>query len=185
MLIPRKSHFRIESRNSWVLIETLDFARVRTCYRHDHRWGREGGEGAIAGWTPMLFLADTGTPSIDQHNGRWRARNGWGRELQGSATGVAQWLIGPRTTGRGIAPPPHRMPLDNRSTSRADGRAKRRAAAGSLAQWCTCQNADMERDRGTRSPPTRPIRQVQETPGPPSDTAGLSARHLSGLSCSL
>jgi len=30
MLIPGKSHSRDESRNSWVLIETLDFARVRT-----------------------------------------------------------------------------------------------------------------------------------------------------------
>jgi len=38
MLNPRKSHSRAESRNSWVSIETLDFARVRTFYRHDGSW---------------------------------------------------------------------------------------------------------------------------------------------------
>jgi len=38
MLIPRKSHSRAESRNSWVSIDTLDFAQVRTFYRHDGSW---------------------------------------------------------------------------------------------------------------------------------------------------
>jgi len=44
-------------------------------------------------------------------------------------------------------------PLDNRSTSREDGCAKRRAEVGSPTPWCTCQNcqnADVEHDGGTR-----------------------------------
>ena len=40
--------------------------------------------------------------------------------------------------------------------SRADGRVKRRAAAGSPAPWCTCQNADMERDGGGGAIADRP-----------------------------
>jgi len=42
---------------------------------------REGKKrGAIAGWSPVLFPAYAGTPSIDQHSRWWRARN------------VAKWL---------------------------------------------------------------------------------------------
>jgi len=61
---------------------------------------------------------------------------------------------GPRTTGRGItaSPPPRRTPLDNRSTSRGDGRVKRRAVAGSPAPWRTCQKADVQRDGRDRRP---------------------------------
>ena len=73
----------------------------------------------------------------------------WRERDRGSAT-----AIGPRTTGQGItaSPPSRRTPLDNRSTSQGDGRVKRRAAAASPAPWRTYQNADLQRDRGTRSP---------------------------------
>ena len=56
--------------------------------------------------------------------------------------------IGPPDDGPGNLCP-RRMPLDSWSTSRADGRAKRRAAAGS-ATLCVAHmsNADMEHDGG-------------------------------------
>jgi len=39
MLIPGKSHSRVESRNSQVSIETLDFTQVqRTFYGRDRSW---------------------------------------------------------------------------------------------------------------------------------------------------
>jgi len=66
MLIPGKSHSRVESRNSRVSIETLDFARVRTFYQRDRCGMASGGaRGAIAGWSLTLFPADVGTQSID------------------------------------------------------------------------------------------------------------------------
>ena len=58
----------------------------------------------------------------------------------------AQWPIGPRTAGRGIAAHPRQTLLDNQSTSQADGRMKRRAAGGSPAPWRTCQNTGWESD---------------------------------------
>ena len=75
-----------------------------------------------------------------------------GGGYRGSATGEVQWPIGPRTAGQGITARPPQTLLDNRSTMRADGRAKRRAAAGSPAPWRTCQNTGWERNEGTRSP---------------------------------
>jgi len=38
LLIPQKSHSRVESCNSPVSIETLDFVRIRTFYRRDRSW---------------------------------------------------------------------------------------------------------------------------------------------------
>ena len=65
ILIPGKSHSRDESRKSRVLIETLDFARVRTfaCVigvgsPAGVRRGR-----AITGRNPAPFPDDDGTPS--------------------------------------------------------------------------------------------------------------------------
>jgi len=118
--------------------------------------GAQEGEGAIAGRSPCcsrpmpgpyrsINIAGCGAPETSQ--------NGW--RLRGSATGDVQWPIGPRTTGRGIAVPPllpaRWTPLDNRSTLRKDGQARRRAAAGSPSQWRTCQKADVQRNGGTRS----------------------------------
>ena len=108
---------------------------------------------------PAPFPADDGTsspPADDQHSQQWHTQNG--RGVWGSTT-----AIGPRTTGRGItASPP---PSDAAGRGR-DGRVKRRAAAGSPAPWRTCQKADVQRDRGTRSPTGC---WVSETTGPPSD----------------
>ena len=122
-------------------------------------WGEGKKRGAIAGWSPVLFPADAGTPSIDRRSRWWRARNvaKWLGGYRRSATGDAQWPIGLRTTGQGITvpplPPPRQMPLDSRSTLREDGRAKWWALARFPAQWRTCQNADMERDgEGDRRP---------------------------------
>ena len=42
MLIPGKSHSRVESRNSRVSIQTFDFARVRTFYWRDQSWIADG-----------------------------------------------------------------------------------------------------------------------------------------------
>jgi len=68
MLISGKLHSRVKSRNSRASVETLDFAQVCTFFRRDRSWIASGGTkggGAIAGWYPMLFPADAGTPSID------------------------------------------------------------------------------------------------------------------------
>jgi len=85
-----------------------------------------------------------------------------------------------RRAGESPPPPPRRTPLDNRATSRGDGRVKRRAAAGSSAPGRTCQNADVQRDGGTPSPTGC---RVWETTGPPSDAAGRwrSAHLMSAL----
>ena len=141
--------------------------------------GAQGGVGGIAGRTPTLFPADAGTPSIPLAHPK-RHKTAGGGSYKGSATGEAQWLIGPHTMGWGITvpllPPPCQTPLDNQSTSREDGRVKRRAAARSLAPWRTCHNADMERDGdGRRDRQPAPRRRVRETPGPLSDAAGRSA----------
>jgi len=111
-------------------------------------------------------------PADDQHSRQWRDRNDAKRpaEYRGIVTGEAQWPISPQTAGREITvlPPPRRTPLDNRSTSRADRRVKRRAAARSLAHVST----GWEHNGGTRSPTgTR----KRESTGAPSDTAGRSA----------
>ena len=74
------------------------------------------------------------------------------------------------------------MPL--LSTSQEDGHVKQWAAAGSPVPWFTCQNADVERDRGTRSL-TGP-----QTPGtgdlrPTFGCGPTIGQNLSTLSCSL
>jgi len=82
MLIARKSHARVEKRNSRVSIKTLDFARGRTFYRRDRSWiaSRGAKGGVIAGWslTPLpgphlrlqtIDTADGGAPETLQ-NGR-------------------------------------------------------------------------------------------------------------------
>ena len=186
----RKSYSRVESRNSPVLIEILDFTRVQSIvYRRDQSWIAGGGArgGGIAGRTPMSFTADAGTPSVPLAHLK-RHKTARGGSYKGSTTGEAQWLISPRTMGWGITVPllplPCQTPLDNQSTSWEDGRMKRRAAAGSLALWRTCHNANMERDGGTRSP-TGPQTPSSGDPRPAVGRGRTIGRHLSDLSCFL
>ena len=64
-------HSWVESRNSRVSIETLDFAPVPT-FTGVIEVGSQAGaqrEGAITGQTPTPFLAEAGTPSIDHCQG--------------------------------------------------------------------------------------------------------------------
>jgi len=88
-------HSRVQSRNSQVSIETLDFVRVRT--------SGVIGVGSSAGAQGWWAMPDPIAACGRSHSRWWRVRNiakrpggGYGR----SATGVAQWPI-----GRGIAPP--------------------------------------------------------------------------------
>ena len=167
MLISGKLHSQVKSRNSRASVETLDFAQVCTFFRRDRSWIASGGTkgGAIAGWYPMLFPADAGTPSIDRHGRRLHARNVTKRPGEGAEDGPGNHC-----------PPPCRMPLDNWSTSQEDGCAKLWAAAVSPAPWHTCQNAGMERSRGRdRRPAARPPVRCSRTIG----------RNLSALSCFL
>ena len=148
----------------------VDFARVLTftcVIGVGSLAGARRGEGRSSA-DPAPFPADDGTPSApadDQHSRQWCAQNGRGR-VRGSATGKVQRPSAPRRRVVESPPPPRRTPLDNRSTSRGDGRVKRRAVAGSPAPWRTCQKADVQRDGGTRSPTEC---WVWETTGPPSD----------------
>ena len=149
MLIPGKSHSWDESRNSRVSIETLDFAQVRTstCMI---RVGSPAG--ARRGGDHRPDPADDGTlspPAADQHSRQWRTQNGRVGRVWGIATGEAQRPSAPERRA-GESPPP---PVGCRCTigrrRGRDGRVKRRAVAESPAPWCTCQNADVQRDGGT------------------------------------
>jgi len=113
------------------------------------------------------------------HSERWHAQNV--TKQSGGATGEAQWRIGTRTTGRKIAPPPRRTPLDNQSTSRADGSAKWQAVAWCLEPWCTHRNAGWERDRACSRRPDS----LWEIHRPTIGLSGTIGRHLSDLSCFL
>jgi len=143
----------------------------------DRQQGHEG-RGAIAGRPPMPFPADAGTPPIDRHSRQWRTWNvaKWpGEGVSGGARpGKRNGWSAPRWWARELpCPPPRQMPLDNRSTSREGGRAKRLQQLGFLCRD-TRQNADVEHDGGRDNRPA-PRRHVQETQGPPSDAAGQSA----------
>ena len=94
VLIAGKMYSRVESRNSRVSIKTLNLARVRTFYQHDRSWiAGKGAKGrwtiAGRGWSPTLFPADAGTPSIDWHSRRWEDRNAT-KQLEEGATGGAR-----------------------------------------------------------------------------------------------
>jgi len=134
----------------------MEFARVRT-FTCAIRVGSpagvrraEGlssaGPGAVPGrWRDPIPSAD------DQHSRQLRAQNG-----QGEGTGERDWEVQrPSDRGRraGESPPPP-LPSDTagQSVDVAGWGVKRRAAAASPAPWRTCQNADMQRDIGTRSP---------------------------------
>ena len=164
----RESQFSDLDRDSLISPEYIPFNSVIWVGSH-----KRGGGWSQAG-PRQMFLADAGTPSIDRHSGRWHTWNVAKRQgdgaTGGSVTREAQWLIGPGQHAKeSLNQPP---PSDNWSTSREDGRAKRRAVARSPAPWHTYQNADVERDGVTQSP-TRC--RVWETTGPPSDAARWSA----------
>ena len=79
MLIPGKLHSRVESRNSQVLIETLDFARVHTFTGvigvGSPVEARRGG-GAIAGQLASRSRMMCSSPPADDRRSQWwRARN--------------------------------------------------------------------------------------------------------------
>jgi len=116
MLIPGKSHSRVDSRNSLVSIETLDLARVQcTVYWRDRSWiacvgARGGGAGRspCCSW-PMpgphrsINIAGYGAPETSQ--------NGWG--LRGERDRGRAMADQPADDGPGnrrAAPPP--SPLD-------------------------------------------------------------------------
>jgi len=94
MLIPGKSHSRVERRNSRISIETLDFARVCTFCRRDQSWiagghvKGEGRSGEPADNRPSPFTPPPAIQSSNSdHSGpiaacersinsrRWRTRN--------------------------------------------------------------------------------------------------------------
>ena len=84
--------------------------------------GSPGEWGGIAGRTPTLFPADAGTPSIPLAHPKRHKTAGVG-SYKGSATGEAQWLIGPHTMGWGITVPLLPLPVRRRWTiSRHRGR---------------------------------------------------------------
>ena len=75
MLISGKSHSWVESRNFWVSVETLDFARVCTftgviAVGSPAEARRGGGDCRPV---PDAVLADARFWLIDQHSGQWRA----------------------------------------------------------------------------------------------------------------
>jgi len=119
MLIPGKSYSWVESRNSRVSIpiETLDFARVCNFYRTC--WPTGEGRSPAGPWRRARVPSP---PSDDGRSveiaGQWRARN---------IAGTAGEGMRPGKRDGSIAPPPMKpydcwAPLNNRSTSRADGR---------------------------------------------------------------
>jgi len=166
----------------------IDFARVRTFYRRD--WSVIAGGGANGGRRLPAGPRHHCRPMPGPHCRLWTidiagggvhetSQNGRGR-VRGSATGEGQWPSAPgRIKGRVITARPRRTPQDNRSTSRADGRVKRHAAARSPAPWCTCQNVGQEHDVGTRLP-TGPLDTgYGKSTGPPSDAANIAGgRHI-------
>jgi len=107
------------------------------------------------------------------HSRRWRTRNIAKRP--GGGYGEAQWPIGPRTTGRRIAPLPGRTPLDNWSSLRVPGGWARLTAGSGRVSGAVAHVSKRElgtRRRGESGSSTG--RQVRETRGPPSYAAGRS-----------
>ena len=112
----------------------------------------------MAGRPPILFPADAGTPSIDRHSGRWCAQNvaKWPREgaTGGARPGKHNGRSAPGRRAGKLPPAPVkcRWTIGRRRGRMGTQNSKRQAVAGSPAPWRTCQNTDMECDRGMRSP---------------------------------
>ena len=108
-----------------------------------------------------------------------------GKGYRGSTTGEAQWPIGPRTTGRGIAVPPA-LPPPRRTMLREDGRAKRWAAAGSPAPRALVKTQACSATWGRdQRPPTGPGTLSMGGHRTAVGRAQAIGRHLSDLSCFL
>ena len=140
----------------------------------DGQRGREGGNCRLV---PDSVPGRCGDPIdwSDRHSKRWCTRNVAKRPAGGSATGEVQWPIGIRTVGRGIIACPRRMPLDSRSTSRADRRAKWRAVWPCLRR----HGARVETQAGNAVGGDAiadwpPDAGYGKSTGPPSDVAGRS-----------
>jgi len=88
------SHSRVQSRNSWVSIKTLDFARVRT-----------SDVIGVGCRTPL--------PPADDHTAGGGMSGGRVREERDRSSAMADW---PRNRT-----PPRWTPLDNWSSSQAPG----------------------------------------------------------------
>ena len=162
MSVPGKMHSRVESHKFRVSIKTLDVARVHTFYRHDRSWitGR-GARGGDRRPVPNAVPSQCRDP-IDRSTHRAVARlkrrkTAGGSGYRGSATGEAQWPIGPRTMG-----PPRRTTLDNRSMSQMGWPCK--MVVSSRVSGAV---AHVSKHRLGRRSLTGP--QVRETTGPPSD----------------
>jgi len=162
MLMPGKSH-------SSVVIETSGFhpsTYLLPLWSELDRWWDHKG-GSLAG--PGCCSRPIPGPhwSIDITGGGMpeKSQNIQGRGLQGECDRGSTMADRPPDDGPGncCTPSPCQMLLDSRSTSREDGHAKWWAAAGSLVLWCTCRNADVERDQGIWSP-TSPLTLGTETP---------------------
>ena len=132
-------------------------------------------------WSPTLFPADAGTPSINQHSRWWLARNvtKWPGDggYSWSVTGEVQWLIGLCTTGLGIAVPPLPLPVGCHWTiSRCCGRMGMQNGGQRPGLWrCGAPvKTQMWNAMGTR-PPTGPGRLSTGDHRPAFGAAGRSA----------
>ena len=171
MIIPGKSHSRVESCNSWVLIETLNFPRVCTFYWCDRSWiatgaWRRGRSPAVPNAVPgrcqdPIDIVGGGTPKTAGEGAKVGA-------LPGKRNGRS-------APGWWIMPGPVRCSWTTGRCRRLDGCAKLQAVAASLALWRTCQNADVECSGGrNRRPASRCC--VRETTGTPSGGRNICRR---------
>ena len=148
MSVPGKMHSWVESHKSRVSIETLDVARVRNFYRRDLSWITGRGTRGGGDRRPVLDAVPSQCRDpIDRSTHRAVARlkrrkTAGGGGYRGSATGEAQWPIGPWTMGPHVG-----RPWTIGQRRRWDGHAKWWSAAGSPALWRTCRNTGWEGDR--------------------------------------
>jgi len=118
-----------------------------------------------------IDIAGSGAPETSQ--------NGWERGYRGSATGEAQWPIGPRTAGQGIVGP--RSDAAGQSVDVTGGWARQAAGSG----WVSGTMAHLsKRRRAARR--GKAIANQTGMPGTgdprPAVRRGRIGRYLSGLS---
>ena len=177
MLIPGKSHSRVESRNFRVSIETLDFARVRTFYQRDRCGMASGGaRGGNYRLVPDSVPGRCGDPIdwSDRHSKRWCTRNVakrpaggvWlgkcsGRSASGQWAGESppapvgcRWTVG-RRRGQIGAQNGGQWPCLRRHGARVETQAGNAVGGDAIADW-------------------PPDAGYGKSTGPPSDVAGRS-----------